>query len=389
MEKLIRILKYNLLPALVIIILLLNGCTQNSKSENTSYTNITKEATNSQLAINKSSEFVHTQQVKRNVSSAQPELAKFNQIKSELEQALKSRGITPESYERLTASIKDLEESNFDRNATEELWKMLSQLQVGGKQKTVANNTTKTSNTQEPANASETFNENPSDHIPSKPSIVLWHYSENEWKPNGKPPECPPYIEFQLPVDRKLVSSILYPGQVRGGDFKPHGGFRTDGASGPIKVSAPMEGYVVDVARFYDEFGIHYMFDIQNPCGIMYRLGHLGEVPQKLEALFEKQTEIKTGDSRTFEVEPLFIEMGETIAINTQQGSGFDWGVYDLRKENTAVQDPLFRKEHADEPAQAYHALCWLDLLPPEDQTFVKSLPAADGISGKNSAYCK
>lgn len=41
-------------------------------------------------------------------------------------------------------------------------------------------------------------------------------------------PACPDPLILQTPVDLTLATAILYPGQERGGDFKPHGGFRFD-----------------------------------------------------------------------------------------------------------------------------------------------------------------
>jgi hypothetical protein len=225
---------------------------------------------------------------------------------------------------------------------------------------------------------------------PVSTGVVTWNYDRDEfrWWASEKPPACPEPLVLQAPVDLDLVTSILYPGQMRGGDFKPHGGFRTDGTDGPVEVTAPLEGYVWRVAKFNDSAGIHYMFDIQHPCGIMYRLGHLSAVPPKLEKIFDGFPQRDFGDSRTEQVEPVFIGLGEVIVTDTQEGTGFDWGVYDLRRENDAASDPAFREAHEDEAEQAFHALCWLDYLPADQQAIVKSLPGADGVSGKNSDYC-
>lgn len=292
-------------------------------------------------------------------------------LKSELQTALKSGGINPETYAEIDDKIKVFESEGYDKNLTDELRTILSQLSIG-QENTIANESVK--------QEMET--------VDNSTDIVIWQYRDGKWTPTGIPPECPNPLIFQMPVDIDLPTSVLYPGQVRGGDFKPHGGFRIDNANLPVEVRAPLEGYIVNVARFYDQFGIHYMFDIQHPCGIMYRLGHLGAVPPKLEAIFNDVPTGEYGDSRTHEVTPVFIALGETIATDTQHGSGFDWGVYDLRRENNASQDTAFRQAHKDEPYQAYHSICWLNYLPADEQKIVKSLPAADGISGKTSAYC-
>lgn len=313
----------------------------------------------------------------------------INDLESQLNIALKSGGITPESYADITRKIEEFEQKGADKEQITKLRGMLSQLSVGGQDAQIE---TKQADVQKPTEevievkTEEILKEDKQKN--ETQDIIRWRYMDEMWKPNGEPPECPEPFVFQSPVDLNLVTSILYPGQVRGSDFKPHGGFRTDGTTGPVEVRAPFEGYVWNVARFYDAAGIHYMFDIQHPCGMMYRLGHLGAVPQKFQDIVSKLPEPAFGDSRTTEVEPVFVEAGEIIATDTQESTGFDLGVYDLRKENEASKDPAFREAHKDEPYQAYHALCWLNYLPEDQQATVKNFPGGDGISGKNSAYC-
>ena len=308
----------------------------------------------------------------RNESS--PRLSEdFANLRAELERSVQFEGVSPEYYDDVVSRINSFAQKGYE---VAELMQLLSMLRVGGQE-------VQSQNQGQPQQMS-----NQSDIQTQEPKVVIWHNMENgTWVPRGNPPECPELV-FQSPVDLSIVSSIIYPGQVRTGDFKPHGGFRTDGVSGPVEVTAPMAGYIWNAAKFTDEFGLHYTFDIQHPCGIMYRLGHLNAVPEKLDAIFNETKGFR--DSRTFLVDPpVFVELGETIATDVQHRAGFDWGVYDLRKENAAAQSPAFREAHKDEISQAYYALCWLDLLPPEQESIVKSLPAADGISGKNSDYCK
>lgn len=303
----------------------------------------------------------------------EPEISKLDALTSQLQTSIRQSGeISPETFEEITNKIKYFEANNYPKEKIQELKEILATFKVGGQAEEMPK---------------EIIIEKEKTPQEVNSSIVIWQYRDEKWKPTGNPPACPDPLLFQLPVDVDLPSSVLYPGQVRGNDFKPHGGFRTDGTTGPVEVRAPMEGYVWRVARFYDEFGIHYMFDIQHPCGIMHRLGHLGAVPPKLEAIFDT-IPTQEGSQTTELKEPVFVDLGEVIATNTQEGSGFDWGVYDLRQENKASQDSVFREAHKDEAAQAYHALCWLDYLPSKEKAIVGSLPAADGVSGKNSDYC-
>ena len=58
--------------------------------------------------------------------------------------------------------------------------------------------------------------------------------------------ECPEPFVFQLPIDIDKATSVLYPGQVRGEDYKAHGGFRFDGSKNDeIVVKAPYDAYVI------------------------------------------------------------------------------------------------------------------------------------------------
>ena len=68
---------------------------------------------------------------------------------------------------------------------------------------------------------------------------------------------------------------------------------------------------------------------------------------------------------------------------------GFDWGVADLRRKNTASEDPRFRELYGYAPWNTYYGVCWLDLLPPDQQVVLKSLPGGDYRQRKNSEYCK
>ena len=60
--------------------------------------------------------------------------------------------------------------------------------------------------------------------------------------------DCPEKLLFDTPVDLNLVTSILYPGQIRANYFKPHGGFRFDGLgdnNNKITVKIPIDSFLV------------------------------------------------------------------------------------------------------------------------------------------------
>ncbi|QQG39659.1 MAG: hypothetical protein HYS81_04800 [Candidatus Aenigmatarchaeota archaeon] len=232
-------------------------------------------------------------------------------------------------------------------------------------------------------------NESVSIETHSGEAIVRWEYDReaSEWKPRGDPPECPAVV-MQTPVDIDIATSILYPGQERTGDYKPHGGFRFDNSDNAIEVRAPFDGYMFRGSRSLSNGEIQYSLDVVHPCGIVYRLGHILELPPKWAAVAEKFREPTEGDTRTTEVEPVRVETGEVLAtkVGLENNVFVDWGVYDLRQRNEASQDPAWAAERGGEHAS--YALCWFELLPPDDEQAVRALPPADGTMGTTSDYC-
>lgn len=212
--------------------------------------------------------------------------------------------------------------------------------------------------------------------------------------------DCPDPFIFPLPVDISRVTSILYPGQVRGGDYKAHGGFRFD-TSRPdeIVVTAPADAELIAGARYLVNGEIQYTFDFAHPCGIRYRFGHLLTLSPKFQAIADKFPLPDGLDSRTTEVRPpVTVKQGEVIAtaVGLMRGGppqlgGFntfvDWGVYDYRQKNAISQDPAWVKTH---PHELYHyAVCWFNWISPADRARILALPSADGEHGKVSDYCR
>ena len=219
--------------------------------------------------------------------------------------------------------------------------------------------------------------------------------------------KCPDPFIFRMPVDLNKATSILYPGQIRAGSYKAHGGFRFDGSRpNEITVYAPYDARVIAGARYPVNGEIQYTFDFEHPCGIHYRFGHLLTLASKFQKIADKFPLPENLDSRTTQVYPsIEIKQGEVIAtaIGLKGGpQGFntfvDWGVYDYRQQNAASQRPDWSNLHSsqdsnwirDYNSETYqHAVCWFDWLTPEDREKVLSLPSSDSQSGKSSDYCK
>ena len=212
--------------------------------------------------------------------------------------------------------------------------------------------------------------------------------------------DCPDPFIFRLPIDISKATSVLYPGQVRGDDYKAHGGFRFDTSQNDeIIVTAPYDAQVVAGGRYPVNGEIQYVFDFAHPCGIQYRLGHLLTLSPKFQAIAEKFPLNEEGNSRTTQIRSrIDVKQGEVVSTavgmtksndpNFRGPNTFlDWGVYDYRQKNEAAQNPTWTAEH---PFPTYqYGVCWFDWINPEDRDRVLTLPSSDLKHGKESDYCK
>lgn len=221
---------------------------------------------------------------------------------------------------------------------------------------------------------------------------------------------CPSPFIFKMPIDLDKVTSVLYPGQIRGGEYKAHGGFRFDGSRpDEIKVYAPYDAKVIAGARYPVNGEVQYTFDFEHSCKVRYRFGHLLTLSPKFQRIAEKFPLPEGLDSRTTEVyPPIEVKQGEVIATAVGMTRGgpevfgglntfIDWGVYDYRQQNKASKDPNWITAHTEDPdwpkyynSDTYkYAVCWFDWISKEDREKVLSLPSSDSQSGKSSDYCK
>ena len=200
---------------------------------------------------------------------------------------------------------------------------------------------------------------------------------------------CPTPL-LQTPVDLSTVTSILYPGQERGGNYKAHGGFGFNNATDNlVTVKIPLEGKITRVARYRELGEIQYLFEFEGNCGVSFRFDHLRKLTAKFEAVVNAFP-IKE-DSRTDLVSPpVAVTVGEVIAteVGFLNNVFVDFGVYDMRQKNEASKDPAWASAHSQYPADSY-GICWLNSLPQADSAVVKLLPSRDAKNGKTSDYCK
>jgi hypothetical protein len=201
---------------------------------------------------------------------------------------------------------------------------------------------------------------------------------------------CPTPL-LQTPVDLSTVTSILYPGQERGGNYKAHGGFGFDNATDNlVTVKIPLEGKITRVARYRELGEIQYLFEFEGNCGVSFRFDHLRKLTAKFEAVVNAFP-IKE-DSRTDLVSPpVAVTVGEVIAteVGFLNNVFVDFGVYDMRQKNEASKDPAWASAHSEYPADLY-GICWLNSLPEADSMAVNLLPSRDGTNnGQRSDYCE
>lgn len=201
--------------------------------------------------------------------------------------------------------------------------------------------------------------------------------------------DCPDPLAIQTPVKLAQVESILYPGQTRGGDFKPHGGFRfADGTNAEVTVTAPLDADLVRGSRYIEQGETQYLLEFVNSCGIVYRFDHLLTLAPAMQAAVERFPAPQPDDSRTTDVQPpVAVVAGETIAtavgFATTGNASVDFGLYDQRQPNDASGLPTGDTEYAP------YAVCWFDYLSASDEAIVRSLPPADATAGASSTYCK
>ena len=200
---------------------------------------------------------------------------------------------------------------------------------------------------------------------------------------------CPTPL-LQTPVDLSRVTSILYPGQERGGNYKAHGGFGFDNATDNlVTVKIPLNGKISRVVRYREMGEIQYLFEFDGNCGVSFRFDHLRKLTPKFEAVVNVFP-IKE-DTRTDPVNPpVAVTVGEVIAteVGFLNNVSVDFGVYDMRQKNEASKDPVWASAHSQYPADSY-GICWLNSLPQADSAVVNLLPGRDGKFEKKSDYCK
>lgn len=223
----------------------------------------------------------------------------------------------------------------------------------------------------------------------------IWQQTANGWEAQSEAPDCPAQPMLKAPADLSKVTSVLYPGQIRGTtSYKPHGGLRFDNSTdNKITVTTPMDGYIINGVRNIADGGteVQYTFSIMNNCGISTVIGHLRELTPEFQKIADTFPE-PTMNSATQNVNPpVYVKQGEVLAtkigILGDHNTFFDWGVFDYRQTNEASKSVTYQTAHSTTKDTTWYAVCWLQegWLPSKDQTTLAALPSGD----KTSDYCK
>mgnify|MGYP001316090364 CR=1 FL=1 len=228
----------------------------------------------------------------------------------------------------------------------------------------------------------------------STTKYITWMTTGDGWQASGTPPTCKEPVTFSTPPsDLSTASAVLYPGQTRGGNYKPHGGLRYDNSGGNVTVRAIYDGKLVSGSRYIEMGEVQYMFTVVNDCGIAYRFDHLLTLSPRIQAVMDTLPAPQPNNSQTTNFKsPISVKVGEVVATAVGfpkiKNYGYDLGVYDYRKRNAAAASPEYLEKHRGFLGQAAYAQCWLTMFSPADNARLQALSAGDQANGKTSDYC-
>lgn len=217
---------------------------------------------------------------------------------------------------------------------------------------------------------------------------VKWAFNEQtqEWfAQEGTPPKCKePFVFDNTPVNLDTVMVISMPGAYRGYNYKPHGGFRlTDSTSGKAEVKLPMDATLVGLKRYYEgnPAELQYLLTFESDCGIAFRFDHLYTLTPDFQKIAETTPEPKLNDTRSDPNEqPPRVAFKAGTIVATEIGFpktrnyGFDFGVYDYRKQNEISKNAQWKAIHNNYTSLEWFGVCWLNMLPGADSAKATAL---------------
>lgn len=247
-----------------------------------------------------------------------------------------------------------------------------------------------------PATQSASPTPTPSNSISAQ---AIWNWNGSNWFTDATPPACTlPIIPNGALFDFSKVLSLIEPGQIRGGSYKPHGGLRwsAPGTYTPgVKISVPFDGVVVAAWQYLVGGIYQFGVNIENSCGIMVRLGHMRVPSTKFANILTALPAAAENDSREYQINPpAAVKAGDVIATDVGMpspapadslGAYIDFGLLNLRQVNPVLGANFSTNA---EPKYSKYSVCWYqgNYLSPSDQSIAASLPIANG--DPKSDYC-
>jgi hypothetical protein len=226
-------------------------------------------------------------------------------------------------------------------------------------------------------------------------SSILWNFNGENWIPTGSTPVCSKPLISQLPVESSKVTRVLYPGQIRGTDYKAHGGFRFDtNPDNKITVKLPIDANLWRGSRYIQDGEIQYMLDFIAPCGVLIRFDHLLTLdPEFMKVVNSDLPAPQKDDTRTyfFKVNTYYragTVIASEVGIRNPKNVTVDFGVYDLRQRNEISKNVTWAAQHSSKKETAYFGICWISELPEQESKAMFALQYG-GVEGKKSDYCK
>jgi hypothetical protein len=238
-------------------------------------------------------------------------------------------------------------------------------------------------------------------NIVTSSQTVTWRSNGSDgydpMPPGAEVPDCTD-VSWQAPLrDFSLVKGRLEPGQIRGGDYKGHGGFQMKASE--VGVLSAINGNITGMGAYRENANgspengeVQYLVEIQHPCGIMVRYDHLKVLSAPLQRLFADNGAGIGADTRCCHIDPpVPIQAGDVIATAvgfTETGANyfFDFGAYDLRTPQSSKRSTAELMAMGPSGVLGQYGLCWYDLFGPETATTIRAIPI--GSMEQGSDYC-
>lgn len=191
-------------------------------------------------------------------------------------------------------------------------------------------------------------------------------------------------MSLTFPItDISQIVGILYPGQLRGGLYKAHGGFNTK--TNDVQVVSPITGYITAAATYREMGEIQHMLDIQLPCGLAMRFDHLYTLSSPIKKIFDRFVPTGADTHSTFFNPPIAINSGDLIATTIgfvdAKNTNFDFGSYDFRQVQPSKRTVNELTKFGPDGTLGKYGRCMLSIFGPTIEAQLRALPTSDSAT--------